>query len=148
MDESSLDVMADPIPDTRDAVEYRGWLVESRPRSRSWENPPLSSSDSFACGLMVAFSFPLSNLVLLSCSPIIAGSKLRPTGDGGCLFRDSAKAVVAARKEGPASDSSTGEGVMLRRFSSYEWRTDRGRLTRCSLPALRSIWRLARFEGE
>jgi len=138
MDESSLDVMADPMPDTRDAVEYRGWLVESRPRSRSWENPPLSSSDSFACGLMIAFPFPLSSFVLCSCSPVIAGSKLRPTGDAGCLVRDSVNSVVARRKEGPDSGSSTGEGVMLWRFSSYERRTDRGRLARCSLPALRS----------
>ncbi|KAL1870534.1 hypothetical protein VTK73DRAFT_2608 [Phialemonium thermophilum] len=75
------------------------------------------------------------------------GPALSLSSDGS-QTPDALDAMCDRALDGPASGSSTGDGPTLSRFSSYEWRTDLGRLMRCSAPAPRSIWRLARFETE
>jgi hypothetical protein len=79
MIDESLDEMADPIPDIRDTVEWRG-LVSSGPRSRSWENPALSPSGTGSGEAMTSLPLPFSCL-FVDALRNVPGSKLSPTAE-------------------------------------------------------------------
>lgn len=143
--------MSDPMPEIRDAVESRGFILSS-PRSRSGEKRSAPPSPSCSGGAMViggAFSFPFP---LTSRWCLVVGSRLSPKGTRSrdemlCPLLLSLRppvmkedcTVAGLAIDGPASISSAGEGVC---------RTDGGRLMRCSAPALRSRWRLIRLETD
>lgn len=89
IDESSLDEMADPIPDIWDVVEWRllgmTWLPSGgTPRSKSGENLSLLSFSGDAMISSFSLPFPLLQLLLLLLSStlcLVPGrSKLSPRG--------------------------------------------------------------------
>lgn len=105
------DEIADPIPSPKDTPEKRGWSITSGPRSKSLEWDLLGSSFS---GSMMPL--PLSTLGLL-------------VGGGDSLLKSPLVLVWKSKR--------VGERV-CERLSSYEARTDPGKLMRLLSVVFRS----------